>query len=519
MDMLERLRNEVSTNAFHNSVGRIDAPKCHPGTREEVMADIEKWIDFDGARTHWIMWLSGPAGAGKSAIAQSIAERCVKRGVPVASFFFFRTDNTRNNLQPLVATLAYQITCLYPGVKGAISSVIDANPLIFSHSVEEQFRRLVLSPLLDAPPSTSSPPQPFVIIIDGLDECDTDSKHKQQALIRVLDNLMILGDSPFIVFIASRPEPHLTMSFNQLGSPMLGLFLDEHYRPARDIRSFVVSEFNKITTSHHLASSHDLKNWPSSNVIDDIVSKSSGQFIYAATIMRFISTSSISPVHSLEIVCGLRPAKKNSPFSQIDAIYSYILSRAGDLDAVKDILAAEILRENLLKDTTLFDIVHPLGHTLDEIPSYLSDLLAIVYYKSAKQVVRFYHASFIDFLVDFSRSGQYYIDIGAYSSQVVVEICRSSRRRSGTPLGGILESLRILTYTLVIIGLVNFALLTALLKHVKSPTSALTDELSNLAPMVLHHDSEEMPMHLGEHMKLQVLVFLGYVAAIVSDPT
>ncbi|KAF5329395.1 hypothetical protein D9619_009234 [Psilocybe cf. subviscida] len=496
-DMLERLSNEVSTNAFHNSVGRIDAPKCYPGTREEVMGDIEKWISADAARTHWIMWLSGPAGAGKSAIAQSIAERCVSRSVPVASFFFFRTDSTRNDLRPLVATLSYQIACLYPQAKSVISSAIELNPLIFSHSIEDQFRRLILSPLQAVLPPPSAlrqptpPSQPLVIIIDGLDECDTDSKHKQQALIRVLDNLMILCDSPFIVFIASRPEPHLTMSFNQLGSPMLGLFLDEHYRPAQDIRSFVSSEFNKITTSHHLANNCGLEQWPSPTVIDDIISKSSGQFIYAATIMRYISTSSISPVHSLEIVRGLRPAKKNSPFSQIDAIYSYILSRAEDLNAVKDILAAEILRENLLKDTTLLDIVHPLGHTLDDIPSYLSDLLAIVYYKPAKQVVRFYHASFVDFLLDFSRSGQYHIDIGVYSSRVVVEICRSSRRRS---------------------GFINFALLIALLKHIKSPTSTLTEEFSNLPPIVLDH--EEIPAHLAERMKSQVLIFLGYVSSI-----
>ena len=34
-----------------------------------------------------VLWLYGPAGAGKSAIAQMIAEMCAKLGLLVASFF------------------------------------------------------------------------------------------------------------------------------------------------------------------------------------------------------------------------------------------------------------------------------------------------------------------------------------------------------------------------------------------------------------------------------------------------
>jgi replication-associated recombination protein RarA len=35
-----------------------------------------KWIKWEGDINSFIMWVEGPAGAGKSAIAQTIAEMC-----------------------------------------------------------------------------------------------------------------------------------------------------------------------------------------------------------------------------------------------------------------------------------------------------------------------------------------------------------------------------------------------------------------------------------------------------------
>ena len=51
--------------------------------------DWETWYRY-------ILWLTGAAGAGKSAIAQSIIELCLVQGLIIASFFFNRSDSTRN---------------------------------------------------------------------------------------------------------------------------------------------------------------------------------------------------------------------------------------------------------------------------------------------------------------------------------------------------------------------------------------------------------------------------------------
>ena len=100
-------------------------------------------IDTDA----FILWLYGPAGAGKTAIARTVAEICAKHGLLLASFLFFRSDSKRNTMQPLVANIAYCISSLIPRARGHIEAVIEADPLILSYSLEAQFTKLVLEPL------------------------------------------------------------------------------------------------------------------------------------------------------------------------------------------------------------------------------------------------------------------------------------------------------------------------------------------------------------------------------------
>jgi len=89
------------------------------------------------------MWVYGPAGSGKSAIAQSIAEMCEEEMILLASFFFSRVDPSLNNVRPLIATIAYQITLNLPGVRDAINGAIESDPSIFSKSLAIQLKHLI----------------------------------------------------------------------------------------------------------------------------------------------------------------------------------------------------------------------------------------------------------------------------------------------------------------------------------------------------------------------------------------
>ena len=116
-----------------------------------------------------VTWLHGPAGAGKSAIARSLAESLDAEGLLAGSFFFFRTDSRRNSEKSFVMTLAYQIARSMPVALGFIAKAVEDDPTICSRSLQTQFEMLIVDPVAQI--STSEAFLPKLVVIDGLNEC------------------------------------------------------------------------------------------------------------------------------------------------------------------------------------------------------------------------------------------------------------------------------------------------------------------------------------------------------------
>lgn len=413
------LHKRAAPHAILNAGGRADEVRCHPDTRKEVLSCIERWRDAQDSQTPPIFWLSGPAGAGKTAIVQTVAERCKEQGVPQANFFFFRTDPSRNSLSPLIATLVHQIILIYPGLGDIVAAVLSNNPLILDSVLEDQLTQLIIEPLQAI--RQSSPYIPPLLIIDGLDECESDEKRSQQRILHAFDKVLTRHFYPFLLLVSSRDEPQIRAVFREISSQLLPLYLDDRYSPESDIRAFVKDEFKRVRKVHHLAHTIDA-NWPSNEDVQSIVRKSSGQFIYAATVMRFILESSASPMVSLERVQGAAHTSTKSPFAYLDTIYMYILSRVDDQEGLKDVLHAELLIQE-------FDVLAIPGMLVELLEAYdskytkamvrscFADLTPIAKYSDNRRLL-FRHASFPDFLLDQSRSGEYFIDLNAFNFKI-----------------------------------------------------------------------------------------------------
>ncbi|KIM34767.1 hypothetical protein M413DRAFT_404458 [Hebeloma cylindrosporum] len=124
----ERLVQAVSPNAFYNSDDRPDPPKCHENTRVAVINKIIDWATGRIEKDAFMLWLYGSAGAGKTAIARKVAELFAEDGLLLAGFLFFRSDSRRNTMTPLVANIAYCVTCVIPDARGTIGRVLEADP-------------------------------------------------------------------------------------------------------------------------------------------------------------------------------------------------------------------------------------------------------------------------------------------------------------------------------------------------------------------------------------------------------
>ena len=170
---MELLQAATAPGAFHNSLERFDPPKCHPHTREAVRKKILEWITKKIDTDALVLWLHGAAGAGKSAIAQTIAEICDELKLILACFFFSRSAPLRCTSKHLFASIAYQMVQAIPAIRGFVESAVERNPLIFQQSLEHQYLTLIVDSLLSLL-TTGINQQlllPSHIIIDGLDEC------------------------------------------------------------------------------------------------------------------------------------------------------------------------------------------------------------------------------------------------------------------------------------------------------------------------------------------------------------
>ncbi len=235
------------------------------------------WIILTVARTQWILWLNGAAGAGKSAIGRSIVDLCIDRNIPIARFFFFRTDATRNNITSLVATLVCQLLPRIPDLWSIIIPRIKSDPLIFTKSLKTQFEFLLFDPLRELK-HLSTRLNTLVLLFDGVDECDR--KDEQANLIRIVADFVQSDSFPAIAFFASRMEDQISTVFRSasVSNITLRFPLDDHYLPEHDIRVFLDDSFNEIKRTHpfgHLLSN----NWPEASDVQEIIQKSSGQFI------------------------------------------------------------------------------------------------------------------------------------------------------------------------------------------------------------------------------------------------
>jgi hypothetical protein len=140
------LSKHISPSAFYNAGHDFEYPKCHPKTRVAVLHRLKDWILARTGPNPPILWLYGAAGSGKSCIARSIAEWCETRNLLLASFFFLRSDATRNSARRLIPTIAYNITQTSPLSRSSISLAIESDPHIFSKTIGVQLSHLVLDP-------------------------------------------------------------------------------------------------------------------------------------------------------------------------------------------------------------------------------------------------------------------------------------------------------------------------------------------------------------------------------------
>ncbi|MGA3088136.1 MAG: toll/interleukin-1 receptor domain-containing protein [Terriglobales bacterium] len=228
--------------------------------REWVMSEVEGWL----ASSRRVLWITGEAGVGKSALAAWLCNRRPE----IAAYHFCRFGNSdRVDARKILFSLAYQLTTQIPIYQERLSaSRLDKT--ILETNLPAIFDRLFIAPLSDAVPIVD---RPQVLLIDALDEATRSGGNELASLI----GAEFYRLPPWLrVIVTSRPyEQEVNFALQALDPWKLDAGRAENLD---DIREFLQRELRPFT----------IKGAPSEPVVNAIIEKSEGLFLYVSWVRQ-----------------------------------------------------------------------------------------------------------------------------------------------------------------------------------------------------------------------------------------
>ncbi|TDL26586.1 hypothetical protein BD410DRAFT_783658 [Rickenella mellea] len=403
VDLAEYLRDVAVPNAGYEC--RQPEDSCLVGTREEVISNILHWAKDRNEPP--VCWLSAGAGVGKSAIAQTVADRLAKKQRLLASFFFRRGEGDRASSSRFILTLAHQLSLSVPSILPLIGKAFK-NERVVDQPLDVQLTKLLVEPLLSR---TLSMPihrklaekltnvrVPNVIVIDGLDECD--DKQEMTKFIKAIAKAT--GDSRSLIrfFFTSRVEEHIRQPFEGLPSVTHRLRLDD-FDASTDLRVFLRSRFDNMLREKHPVMRDVPRPWPSYSDLDALIKQSSGLFIFVSTLVEFVKAYQF-PDDALKMVLDA------SADTGIDPLYRQVLSSANRGKQFDQVFSTILLVRRPLSIT---HVGHLLRLPAKVIVDELLQVQSIVRIPDDNsKPVQLMHTSLRDFLTTKQRSGNFFID-------------------------------------------------------------------------------------------------------------
>jgi hypothetical protein len=388
----------------------------------QLLEDVARWMTDTNDKT--VFWLTGVAGTGKTTVAKSIADMASKDNYLVVTFFFSHTSADRRDHTKVVPTLAYQLARnarLRPHIVAAIESDKD----IPTASTAVQVKKLLLDGL-------SSPSflheNHILIVLDALDECQKDSNHVNGGdLIPIL--LSSLKDIPFAkVLLTSRPEPSIERMFKRKDLQGATFTLALH----RDIEKGMVRADIARYLDHELSKLRDaIPNspvFPTEADMRVLVERTDTLFIYARTVVEYVSDPVGRPDRRLAALIQARPGHFGQRYGRLDELYSYILKEASGpstpFDSVDDDLRSTLLALVLAQQPLTADGLAVIaGVDQDACRECLRRISALLDYQhDSDEPVRLMHLSFPDFLSDPRRCSAlpgYVVDVASDHLRII----------------------------------------------------------------------------------------------------
>ncbi|KEP53346.1 putative vegetative incompatibility protein HET-E-1 [Rhizoctonia solani 123E] len=393
--LLESLRPSLSARYDSSEAAALHRGACTVGTRTGELRKMLDWVY--NPETNSTYWLSGMAGTGKTTIVYSLCEQLDNERLLGASFFCSRSIPECREVDRIMRSIAYQLAQFSYPFRCALIGVLRKDPELFNRGVQIQFQRLITNALVQV---QETMPEGLVVVIDALDEC-TD----KDATAQILEALLNRSSHLPVKFIASsRPESVIQQQMDKQKGKRINSRLVLH-----EIDEGVVKTDIETYLQQALKSAN-----PSDEQIAMLVQQAGTLFIYAATIVRYVTDIGFPGKSHVRLdqllnspILALTGAK-----NEIDALYTVILKLAidspGATDAekndIKRVLGVAICAQEPM-NVRAFSFVLEMAET--RVHTALQALASVLLVLKASQVVMTLHASFPDYMLDPKRSNKY----------------------------------------------------------------------------------------------------------------
>ena len=397
---------------YANGAGRDTSKRCLPGTREGILSEIKDWIDNIGDDVEQVLWLSGTAGKGKSAIAHTIADWFDERGGPGACFCFDRTQEAERRHESIFPTMARDLADRDPIMRRALArAVLDDDELRHTKNITRQWKEFILGPV-HASQATGAP---VLMVIDALDETG-DVRSREQILRMLAGNLNPFSSeltklpTNLRILVTSRPLDDIR---DVLGT-------------ASHIRHVSVDDTSHVSTE---SAQHDIQLYVCTKLeglrsafndghFKELAQKSDGLFEWARLACEHIRGQNRVGVDPMKRFKDLVAGSSGRGTLLLDKMYRNILAEiipeddeaiAAFCSVMGQIIAS--LEPLSLSALNAMRLHFPSGDGSYRVEQVIGPMGSLVTGTADSQTpVRPLHASFYDFLTDQSRSNKFYVD-------------------------------------------------------------------------------------------------------------
>jgi hypothetical protein len=255
--------------------------------------------------------------------------------------------------------------------------------------------------LLNSLDKVASSPQPLLIVIDALDECEPGDNDDGVYVVRTLINTIASFPS-FKLFVTSRMERNIQkmLTSDDVGALQRLLHYDiETHITSSDIHLYLERKFSELAKKRQL----ELP-FPLVEDLDKLVKRAGTLFIYAATVFRYIAETEESPVTRMGDLLNQTPSEDLSPCRALDRLYAHIIAEAAKSDgnpephehALRMFLSTMMVIQQPLTVASLANLVGIREENMKIILKRLSPIMLV----EKDACVHLYHPSFSEFIIE-----------------------------------------------------------------------------------------------------------------------